>query len=258
MQDLNITLIQTRLDWENASRNLSRFSDLIDRIVCPTDLVVLPEMFTTGFTMNAAPNAQFMDGPSVDWVREKAAEKRVDIAGSLIIEEKGAFYNRLVWCKPDGSLYRYDKKHLFRFAGEHRYYAAGNSLLSVELKGWRIRPFICYDLRFPAWTRNVEPFYDVALFVANWPEKRVRHWKQLLVARAIENLSYVVGVNRIGEDGNKIFYSGDSMVIDPTGKTLFQGKDQACIETVSLAHAPLSSYRESFPALKDGDGFTLL
>jgi len=257
MRDLNITLVQTRLHWEDAAANLALFDDWIDGIGKSTDLLVLPEMFTTGFTMNAGPNSQSMEGSSVKWMRDKAAEKRVDIAGSLIIEENGAFYNRLIWCKPDGTLHSYDKKHRFRFAGEHRFYAAGNSLLTVRLNGWRIRPFVCYDLRFPVWTRNAEPGYDVALFVANWPQKRVRHWKQLLPARAIENQSYVIGVNRIGEDGNGISYSGDSTVIDPTGEIVFHGEDKSCAQTVRLPYAPLETYRKEFPAWKDADNFTL-
>ena len=257
MQDLKITLIQTSLFWENIESNLSLFDEKIDDIRDETDLIVLPEMFTTGFSMNAEKLAQDMGGTSVKWLREKSRSRQTDITGSMIIRENGKYFNRLLWAKPDGTLSYYDKRHLFRMTGEEKVYSAGDQNITVELKRWRIRPFICYDLRFPCWTRNLNNSYDVAVFIANWPEKRTSHWKTLLPARAIENQCYVIGVNRVGEDGNGYYHSGDSSVIDPAGNIIFRQQDEESVYTASLSYQVLQEYRKSFPVWMDADGCSL-
>ena len=190
---------------------------------------------------------------AVTWLRNKSAAIRKDLTGSVMIREKNRFYNRLVWAKPNGSMVTYDKKHLFAYAGEDKVYTAGTSRVLVELNGWRIRPFICYDLRFPIWCRNLDLVYDLALFVANWPEKRSAHWRALLPARAIENQAYVIGVNRVGSDGNNYEHRGDSAVIDPLGTVLFEQSWEECIHTVTLPGKPLAEYRSQFPAWRDAD-----
>jgi len=253
MQDLNMTLIQTELFWEDINANINLFDKKIDRITENTDLIVLPEMFSTGFTMNAGDNAEKMDGSAVSWIRAKAVEKMADIAGSVIIEEGGKYYNRLLWANPGGELFTYDKEHLFRLAGEQDVYSASHRKITVDVNGWKIKPFICYDLRFPIWTRNIEPLYDVAIFIANWPEKRSAHWRLLLQARAVENQCYVIGVNRVGEDGNGYPHSGDSSVIDAQGRIIFQQSDDACVFTTSLSYKAMAKYREYFPAWMDAD-----
>ena len=257
MRDLKVTLIQTFLFWENIESNLSLFDNKIDGIRDEMDLIVLPEMFTTGFSMNAKKLAQDMGGTSVKWLREKSRSKQTDITGSMIIRENGKYFNRLLWAKPDGTLSYYDKRHLFRMTGEEKVYSAGDKIITVELKGWRIRPFICYDLRFPCWTRNFDKSYDVAVFIANWPEKRSCHWKTLLAARAIENQCYVIGVNRVGEDGNGYYHSGDSSVIDPAGNIIFRKQEEESVYTASLSYPVLQEYRRSFPAWMDADGCRL-
>ena len=257
MQDLKVTLIQTFLFWENIESNLSLFDEKIDGIRDETDLIVLPEMFTTGFSMNAEKLAQDMGGISVKWLREKSRSRQTDVTGSMIIRENGKYFNRLLWAKPDGTLSYYDKRHLFRMTGEEKVYSAGDKNITVELKGWRIRPFICYDLRFPCWTRNLNNSYDVAVFIANWPEKRTSHWKTLLPARAIENQCYVIGVNRVGEDGNGYYHSGDSSVIDPAGNIIFRKQDEESVYTASLSYQVLQEYRKSFPVWMDADGCSL-
>ena len=257
MPDLTVTLIQTELDWEDVAANLRRFDRLIGSLQVATDLIVLPEMFTTGFSMNAAALAENMNGRAVGWLRETARRTAAAVVGSIIVVDDGRFYNRLCWASPDGELATYDKKHLFRYAGEDRVYTAGSASLLVELKGWSIRPFVCYDLRFPVWTRNTNRTYDLALFVANWPQRRAEHWKVLLQARAIENQSYVIGVNRIGTDGNGLYHSGDSSVIDPVGDILFRNAHAPCVFTLPLERDRLDDYRRSFPAWKDADQFLL-
>ncbi|MFH1981988.1 MAG: amidohydrolase [Pseudomonadota bacterium] len=258
MPDLSVTLVQSDLVWEDSAANLAALKGQLPSGEMDTDLIVLPEMFATGFSMNPAPIAQTMDGPAVQWMRALAAEKTAAVTGSLIIAEDGNYYNRLIWAAPDGAIATYDKRHRFRMAGEHDVYAAGNRLLTVDWRGWRIRPFICYDLRFPLWTRNLDNAYDVALFVANWPERRAPHWRQLLIARAIENLSYVVGVNRVGTDGNGVFYSGDSAVIAPEGEVLFESRIDAGCHTQVLSRERLDTYRQTFPAWMDADQDMLL
>jgi len=253
MQNLKVTLVQTELIWEDVESNLSMFDALIDNIQDDTHLIVLPEMFTTGFTMNAAGFAQNMDGSSVKWLRDKSRQKNADIVGSIIVDDKGNLFNRLIWAKPEGDMFTYDKRHLFRMAGEEKVYSAGDKNITIDVFGWKIRPFVCYDLRFPVWTRNIDKQYDAAIFVANWPKRRSEHWKLLLQARAIENQCYVMGVNRVGTDGNGHPYSGDSSIIDPWGDILFQKHDEACIHTTNLSYDVLKKCRESFPAWMDAD-----
>ncbi len=258
MPDLTVTLIQTELAWEDAAANLRRFDRLIGGLETATDLIVLPEMFTTGFSMNAAALAQEMSGTAVGWLRESARRTGAVIVGSLIVTAHDRYYNRLCWARPDGTLETYDKKHLFGYAGEDRIYTAGSAALLVELKGWKIRPFVCYDLRFPVWARNGHPAdYDLALFIANWPQKRAAHWKALLQARAIENQCFVIGVNRIGSDGNGLYHSGDSSIVDPAGAILFQNAHAPCVFTLTLARGRIDACRREFPVLRDADQFAL-
>ena len=253
MRDLRITLIQAEPAWENINDSLALFDDRINNISEKTDLIILPEMFTTGFSMNASSLAQDINGSSIKWLQNKSRQINADIVGSIIFKNNDLYFNRLLWAKPDGRLFTYDKKHLFRFAGEEKVYSAGIENITVELNGWKIRPFICYDLRFPAWTRNIKNQYDIAVFIANWPEKRSMHWKSLLKARAIENQCYVIGVNRVGVDGNGLFYSGDSSVIDPLGNIIFQKYDEECTYTTVLSFNILEDYRKNFPAWMDAD-----
>ncbi|NNF97751.1 MAG: amidohydrolase [Desulfobacteraceae bacterium] len=253
MDTLRTTLIQTELHWEDIAANLDMFDEKIENYASESHLIVLPEMFSTGFTMNAEALAEGMNGSAVTWLRNKAASRKCHITGSVIIREQECYFNRLIWATPEGGLHQYDKRHLFRYAGEEKVYHAGDQHLTIELNGWKIRPFICYDLRFPLWTRNFDNSYDVAIFIANWPEKRASHWKALLKARAIENQSYVIAVNRIGEDGNGFYYSGDSVIIDPTGKNLFHAAHTPCIHTAHLPYEHVAACRNTFPVWKDAD-----
>jgi omega-amidase len=261
MENLNISIVQSELFWEDKEKNLQNFSVKISGIE-KTDLIVLPEMFSTGFTMNSSACAEKMDGSTLKWMEKTAREKNCVITGSLIIEEDGKYFNRLIWMKPDGTFEHYDKKHLFRMAKEHEHYSAGRKKTIVELKGWKILPLICYDLRFPVWSRNrsIEgrPEYDVLIYIANWPKRRSHPWKTLLMARAIENLSYVIGVNRVGTDGNEVEYSGDSAITDFKGEYLVEGASgKEFIKNTSLSHQALLEFRNSFPAYMDADGFAL-
>lgn len=256
MSDLTVTLVQSALHWHDPDANRAMFTRKLAALAGATDLVVLPEMFATGFTMDAAANAETMDGPSVAWMKEQAARLGAVVTGSLIIGEQGHYYNRLIWMRPDGSFEHYDKRHLFRMADEHLHYTAGERRLIVELDGWRICPQVCYDLRFPVWSRNRND-YDLLLYVANWPERRAPHWRALAVARAIENLACVVAVNRVGEDGNGITYSGDSMVIDAQGRALTHLAYVESVQNVALSRAELDEYRKRFPADRDADAFEL-
>ncbi|QNF31676.1 amidohydrolase [Adhaeribacter swui] len=257
MPDLRITLIQTPLQWHDRAFNLEMLAHKIEEITEPTDLIILPEMFTTGFSMQAPELAESMQGPSLHWLQNMAKATGAVITGSLIVMDKDNYYNRLIWMQPDGRYTYYDKKHLFRIAGETEVYAPGTDKLIVELNGLKICPLICYDLRFPVWSRNVQNQYDVLLYVANWPAKRNIAWKTLLAARAIENVAYVVGVNRIGEDDNGHQYSGDSMVINYKGDILFNAADEAITQTITLSQQELMDFRQSFPTHLDADAFRL-
>ncbi len=253
---LRVTLVQTELAWQDPAANRHRLAAHFRGLVGHTDLVVLPEMFSTGFSMAAAELAEDMDGPTVDWMREEAAALGCVIAGSLIIRDGGRCYNRLIWARPDGSLEHYDKRHLFRLAGEQEHYAAGSRRLVVALKGWRVCPMICYDLRFPVWSRS-RGDYDLLLYVANWPQRRALAWSTLLRARAIENQGYVVGVNRIGKDGNGTIYAGDSVAVDFLGQPLSSEGGGDRVETAVLDLESLRAYRDSFPVHLDADRFEL-
>lgn len=261
MANLNITLIQTNLHWEDKTANLQMLEEKISSISEKTEVVILPEMFSTGFSMKPEQLAETMEGETVQWMKRIAAEKKIILTGSVIIEENNNYYNRLIWMLPNGQYGVYDKRHCFAFAGEDEHYAAGTKRLIASVKGWRINLLICYDLRFPVWARQQmqakDPEYDIIIYVANWPERRIHAWKTLLQARAIENQSYVVAVNRVGDDGNGIHYSGESMVVDPLGEVLYTKKEEENIFTITLDKAHLEEVRAKFPFLKDADGFNI-
>ena len=261
MQDLRVTLIQSTLYWEDKEKNLRSFEDKIRDISEETDLIVLPEMFNTGFSMEPEKLYDEMGGETIQWMTKIALEKKCVVTGSLIIKEDDKFYNRLIWMKPDGNFETYDKRHLFSLAKEERIFASGEEKLIVELNGWRICPQICYDLRFPIWSRNsynedTDGFdYDCLLYIANWPEKRSYAWKQLLIARAIENQVYLLGVNRVGKDGNEIQHSGDTSFVDFKGDVLWIKEYSEEVKTVTLSAEELIKFRRIFQFYKDADNF---
>lgn len=304
MSTLTITIIQTDLKWEDKTANLRNLEDKILSIRENTELVVLPEMFSTGFSMNPEKLAEDMQGPTLAWMRDVAARKRIILTGSVIIKEEEDYFNRLIWMLPNGSYGYYDKRHRFAFAGEDEHYTAGRKRLLTSVKGWKILPLVCYDLRFPVWSRqtpaprpddeepevgrnpdDVEPEgrpaggpdvarskggaasggfsgeptleYDILLYVANWPERRSLAWKTLLRARAIENQSYVIGVNRVGDDGNNIHHSGDSMIIDPLGEILYEKTEAEDVYTLTLRKESLTEVRGRFPFWRDADHFSI-
>ncbi|MCB0401071.1 MAG: nitrilase family protein [Flavobacteriales bacterium] len=284
--NLKLTLIQSDLHWEDVDANLSRFEERIASISEPTDIIILPEMFNTGFSMESEKLAETMGGKSVTWLKTQAKKMQAVIVASLIIKEKnplsggarGGFYNRLIWADPDGTITHYDKRHLFRMAGEHEHFDAGQERLIVEYKGWRICPLICYDLRFPVWSRNQSltvdrdhpstplrmtegktSAYDLLIYIANWPAARKAPWSKLLEARAIENQCYVVGLNRVGQDGKQIEYSGNSAVIDPKGEIISSIPESANhLQTISISLGELNDFREKFPVGMDADEFGLI
>ncbi len=255
MENLKITIIQPDIIWENIQGNLDKYSELILKID-KTDVIVLPEMFTTGFSMNRDGLKEKMDGKTVNWMRQVAADKNVSVVGSLIIEEQKMVYNRAVWVFPNGSVQTYDKRHLFTMGNEHLHYTQGNEKTIVEFRGWRFCPLICYDLRFPVWGRNTEN-YDVLIFMANWPSPRHHHWKLLLQARAIENMSYCIGANRTGADGTGLKYLGDSAVVSHKGIAEFMGENEL-VRTFELSHPELREYRRNLPFLDDRDRFRII
>ena len=263
--DLRVSIVQGETRWHDPAGNREYYAGLIAPLHGTSDLVVLPETFTSGFSNDAVGEAEDMDGPTVAWIRAQAAQLDAAVTGSVQLRTPHGVFNRMLFALPDGGLAHYDKRHLFSFAREHERYAAGNERVIVEWKGWRILLQVCYDLRFPVFSRNRFnvtreglPDYDLALYVANWPSARSLPWKTLLRARAIENLSYVVGVNRVGTDGNGLHYSGDSAVIDFLGHPLSEAADQPVVTTTTLQVAPLLEHRARFPALLDGDAFELL
>ena len=262
MSTLTVSTIQTNLHWENKRANLEMLEEKIRSVYQKTEVVVLPEMFNTGFTMNAATLAETMSGESVEWMKRVSEENRVIVTGSLIIRENEKFYNRLIWMMPNGEYGYYDKRHLFAYSGEDKEFSSGNNRLIASVKGWKLNLQVCYDLRFPVWARQSAEKsayeYDVLLYVANWPERRSHAWKTLLCARAIENQSYVIGVNRVGKDGNEIYYSGNSLVIDPLGEVLYHMADDEDIFTISLQQERLDEVRNKFPFINDADEFTIL
>jgi len=256
VRDLTVSLLQSPIAWLDPAANRAHFGALIAECGTGVDLVVLPEMFSTGFTMTPESCAEPMDGPTVAWMRETAARCRTTLCGSLVIRDGERYRNRLLWAAPDGTLHWYDKRHLFRMAGEHHHYSAGSERLLVTLGGWRICPLVCYDLRFPVWSRGANQF-DLQIFVANWPAARRSAWCALLPARAVENQCYAVGVNRVGEDGNGVAYCGDSLVAGPLGNLVADLGSAESTATVTLDGAALERYREKFPAWRDADAFRL-
>ncbi|QGY47090.1 amidohydrolase [Maribellus comscasis] len=255
MENLKITLIQPDIIWEDIQGNLEKYLAIISKIES-TDVIVLPEMFTTGFSMAPEKLKETMNGSSVGWMKEVAAQINAAIVGSLIIEEGGKIFNRAIWVYPDKTIRTYDKRHLFSMGNEHNHYSGGNNRLTLEFRGWRFCPLICYDLRFPVWSRNTEN-YDVLIFMANWPSPRHHVWKNLLTTRAIENQSYCVGVNRIGTDGGGINYLGDSTLISPKGFGDFLGETETS-RTFSISYSELHQFRKNFPLLDDRDKFFIL
>ncbi len=251
-----VTLLQTDLIWENPEANRNSIAHQLSTI-SQTDLIVLPEMFTTGFTMNPKPFAEKMDGETVSWIQNLAAKYKCAIVGSVIIQEGEFYYNRMLFITKDGDVQYYNKRHLFTLAGEEKTYTKGEERVIVKYNGWRILLQICYDLRFPVFSRNNDD-YDVAIYVANWPQSRIHAWKTLLQARAIENMAYVVGVNRIGIDGNNHEYSGDSCVIDPLGKQIMECKDLKGEFVSELDKTILVETRSKFNFLNDRDEFNLI
>jgi predicted amidohydrolase len=258
---LTITGIQSNLHWEDKKANLEMFEEKISSINQPTEIVVLPEMFSTGFSMNPELLAETMDGETVKWMKKISAEKKIILTGSAIIEEDKKYFNRLIWMLPNGQFGYYDKRHLFAYGDEDQHYNEGTKRLIASVTGWKINLLVCYDLRFPVWSRqqnDSSPEYDVLIYVANWPERRITAWKTLLQARAIENQCYVVGVNRLGEDGIKIHYSGESMVVDPLGEILYYKKGEEDIFTTIFNKTHLEKVREKFPFWKSADSFKIM
>lgn len=275
MQDLSVTLIQSDLYWENQIANLANLEEKIAQISTQTDLIILPEMFNSGFTMNAKSVAEPMNFTTFKWLRQQAKKANSVVTGSFIVKEGKNYFNRLIWMRPDGSFEKYDKRHLFRMGNEHLTFTGGTERIIVELKGWKICPLICYDLRFPIWSRQegkkIEeretyspltpqaspPLYDLLIYVANWPSARSQVWDTLLMARAIENQSYCIGVNRVGNDGMGLNYSGNSAVIDFKGNQTFYQKDSEIIHSQTLNYQDLTDFRAKFPAYLDADNYTI-
>ena len=264
MDDLRVSLVQAATVWHDPRANRELYSRLMAPLAGATDLVVLPETFTSGFSNEAIHRAEGMDGPTVAWIREQARQVGAVVTGSVQIREGEGVFNRLLWATPEGGLQWYDKRHLFRMAREHERYAAGRARMTVELKGWRVCPLVCYDLRFPVFIRNrfgvevADRFdYDLLVFVANWPSARRHAWRTLLQARAIENLCCVAAVNRVGTDGNDVHYSGDSVALDELGMPLVEFGSQSQVATVAFSAAGLLAHRERFPAQLDSDRFEL-
>ncbi len=255
---LHITIIQPDIVWEDKTVNLQQYEEMISAIKGDKHIVVLPEMFSTGFSMDAERLAEQMNGPSVTWMAATAVKHRCIVTGSLIIEEDGKYYNRMLWVQPDGTIGCYDKRHLFAYAGEDKHYTKGEKRLIAQVNGWRINVMICYDLRFPVWARNQGEEYDLILYVANWPEPRSLAWRTLLQARAIENQCYVAGVNRVGSDGKGFKYVGESSVFGPLGEKIWQAGSDVVCQTLTIDKETLTKVRSSFPFLNDADKFLLL
>lgn len=255
MRDLNVALLQRSLLWEEAEQNRQQWQRALAELQGPLDLAVLPEMFTTGFSMNAAAMAEAEDGPTLHWMREQAGQLDCAMTGSIAARVGDGVRNRMLFVSPEQD-WQYDKRHLFRMAGEHKRYAPGDRRVIVPWRGWRVCLQVCYDLRFPVWSRNRED-YDLLIYVANWPAARRLHWRSLLLARAIENQAYVLGVNRVGDDANGIAYDGDSMAIGPDGSVLADLAGQEKTAQVTLSGSDLLTYRKRFPVHEDADSFSL-
>lgn len=256
MENLRISLVQADLKWEDKAANLATFQELSGPLQGCTDVVVLPEMFSTGFSMNTQALAEPMNGPSIAWMKDLAKALNAVVTGSLIITENEQYYNRQIWMAPDGAISIYDKRHLFTLANEQDYYSAGQERVVFTYKGWKIFPQICYDLRFPVWSRNTID-YDLLIYIANFPAKRRHAWNSLLIARAIENQVYTVGVNRIGEDPNGLSYSGDSRLIDYAGETIFHAAHHESVFTTTLSYQKQVHFRSKLQFLPDRDQFDI-
>ncbi len=256
METLRITTVQSSLVWEDISANLENFEKQLKPLSGATDLVILPEMFTTGFSMNPAALAETMTGQTMEWMKKEADYLNAAIIGSFIAVENGKYYNRLVMMYPNGDFKVYDKRHLFTLAGEQFSYTAGKKKLIAEWKGWRICPLVCYDLRFPVWSRNVED-YDLLIYIANWPDRRKQAWNILLAARAVENQVYTVGVNRVGTDGTGLSYVGDSAVIDFAGNILYKVSECGQVATVNISYEDQLQFRDKLRFLADRDDFEI-
>ncbi|MCK5825288.1 MAG: amidohydrolase [Ichthyobacteriaceae bacterium] len=253
MSELRIALIQTHIFWENPKKNIEELTIKVNSIDNNVDIIILPEMFSTGFTLNSETEKHSMNGKTVNWMKEMANTKDCAIVGSLIIEENGRLYNRALFVYPDGEISYYDKKHLFTLANEHKNFTAGSTRTFISYKNWKILPLTCYDLRFPEWSRNTNN-YDLLIYVASWPERRKEAWKSLLKARAIENLTYVAATNRVGLDGNDIRFSGNSTIIDFQGKTIAdteEYEEDIIISTIKKEDQII--FRTKFPFLDDMD-----
>jgi len=260
--DLRLTLVQTDMYWHDTTANLAHYEEWLWDLAGATDVIILPEMFQTGFTMEVEAVSEPMNLHTFKWMRQLAQHTQALVLGSYIVKEGGHFYNRLIWMEPDGTYATYDKRHLFRMANEHHHFSQGQSRLVKTWKGWRIHPLVCYDLRFPVWSRNQrqaddQPEYDLLVYVANWPAARVNAWDALLQARAIENLCFVAGVNRVGEDGKQIPYNGHSGVYSPRVEQLWFGGNEVTLGQVTLSHQSLNRFREKFPAHLDADRFQI-
>jgi omega-amidase len=266
---LNVTIVQNDLKWEDKRANLESFEKLITECSDKMEVVFLPEMFTTGFSMKPSEHSETMEGETVQWMKRIAKAKKIILAGSVMIREGDAYFNRLIWMLPTGDYGFYDKRHLFAYAGEDAQYTPGAKRFIASVKGWKLNLLVCYDLRFPVWSRqavsmqdataevNGRPEYDILVYVANWPEKRIHAWRTLLQARAIENQCYVVGVNRIGDDGNGIHYPGDSMIVNPLGEPVYRSGERREIFTYTLTLDGLNDVRSKLPFLKDADPFVI-
>lgn len=267
MQLLPIAFLQTGLFWEDPSRNLAQLEEKLQALPSHTHLTILPEMFSTGFSMNPNAYAETMEGETVQWMKKISAQKKTILVGSVMIKEGENYFNRLLWVLPNGQIGQYDKRHLFGYAGEDKQYTPGNKRLIASVNGWRVNLQICYDLRFPVWSRqrsgydeegNFQPEYDILIYVANWPARRAEAWKTLLRARAIENQCYVIGVNRIGLDGNGIDHQGDSQLVGPSGEVIYTSENREELYTAALDPLLLQDTRQRFPFLRDADGFMIL
>lgn len=258
LESLRLTLVQSDLAWQDAAKNRNLLEAMLAPLGGTTDLVLLPEMFTSAFVVGSGAVAEAYPGPTLTWMRRMARELDAALCGSVAVREEGRQLNRLLFVTPEGACWHYDKRHLFRMLGEHERYAAGNDKLLLTWRGWRLFPIVCYDLRFPVWCRNTsDEAYDLMLCVANWPAPRSEHWSALLKARAIENLAFVAGVNRVGRDGNGLDYAGQSAVYGPQGETLVHAGDAATLVTTTLERSSLKDWRERFPAWMDADRFQL-
>jgi predicted amidohydrolase len=256
MQDLKLALVQTDIHWHDIDANLKMLDEKLKNISSLPDIIILPEMFSTGFTMDIKEISETMDGKAVNWMLTISAELRTVVIGSIVIEENQIYYNRLICANPNGDINYYDKRHLFSMAGEEKVYCPGIKKLVFDLNGWKICPMVCYDLRFPEWVRNQEN-YDLLVFSANWPEKRISHWRKLLQARAIENQCFVAGVNRIGTDKNDILYDGNSMVIDPMGEIITEMILVDSVAVITLGHEEIKRIRRYMPFLADQDKYKI-